>query len=84
MTRVVSLIASSTEIVCALGFEGALAKGLGFSPSIVSLAPNALADGNRFFNRPGPRLVESLETLAEFLHPEAFRFGHEGRGWERY
>ncbi len=40
-----------------------------------------LGDGNQFFNRPGPRLVESLEILAEVLHPEAFRFGHEGVGW---
>ncbi len=42
-----------------------------------------LADGNRFFNRPGPRLVESLEMLAELLHPETFAFGHEGDGWVR-
>ena len=43
-----------------------------------------LTDGNQYFNRPGPRLVESLEILAEILHPEAFHFGHEGRGWEKY
>jgi iron complex transport system substrate-binding protein len=43
----------------------------------------ALADGNQYFNRPGPRLVESLEILAEVLHPDAFRFGHEGTGWQR-
>ncbi|MBM3540677.1 MAG: cobalamin-binding protein [Alphaproteobacteria bacterium] len=42
-----------------------------------------LMDGNQFFNRPGPRLAESLEILAEILHPDAFRFGHEGRGWVR-
>lgn len=42
-----------------------------------------LADGNQYFNRPGPRLVESLEILAEILHPEKFQFGHEGAGWER-
>jgi len=42
-----------------------------------------LADGNQFFNRPGPRLVESLEMLAEMFHPETFRFGHENRGWVR-
>src|SRR5829696_2571950 len=42
-----------------------------------------LTDGNQYFNRPGPRLVESLEILAELLHPTAFCFGHEGRGWER-
>jgi iron complex transport system substrate-binding protein len=42
----------------------------------------ALADGHQFFNRPGPRLVESAEILAEILHPRRFDFGHRGRGWE--
>jgi iron complex transport system substrate-binding protein len=42
-----------------------------------------VADGNAYFNRPGPRLVESLEILAEMLHPESFAFGHEGTGWRR-
>jgi iron complex transport system substrate-binding protein len=40
-----------------------------------------LADGNQYFNRPGPRLVESLEILAEILHPALFTFGHKNRGW---
>jgi iron complex transport system substrate-binding protein len=31
-----------------------------------------VADGNAYFNRPGPRVVESLEILAACLHPEAF------------
>ena len=30
-------------------------------------------DGNAYFNRPGPRLVESLEILAHLLHPERCR-----------
>jgi iron complex transport system substrate-binding protein len=42
-----------------------------------------LAEFNQFFNRPGPRLVETLEIVAEVLHPEAFAFGHEGKGWVR-
>jgi iron complex transport system substrate-binding protein len=41
----------------------------------------AAADGNAFFNRPGPRLVESAEIIAEFLHPDVFDFGHEGTHW---
>ena len=40
-------------------------------------------DGNAYFNRPGPRLVESLEILAEIIHPAHFAFGHEGTGWNR-
>ncbi|HEX6386577.1 MAG TPA: cobalamin-binding protein [Anaerolineae bacterium] len=43
-----------------------------------------LADGNQYFNRPGPRLVESLEILTEMLHPGRFDFRHRGRGWEPY
>lgn len=40
-----------------------------------------LIDGHHFFNRPGPRLVESAEIVAEILHPDRFSFGHRGPGW---
>lgn len=30
----------------------------------------SVVDGNAFFNRPGPRLVESAEILAALLHPK--------------
>lgn len=40
-----------------------------------------LVDANHYFSRPGPRLVDSLEILAEVLHPGDFDFGHAGRGW---
>lgn len=42
-----------------------------------------LTDGNQYFNRSGPRLVDSLEILAEILHPKVFRFGYEETGWEQ-
>jgi len=29
-------------------------------------------DGSAYFSRPGPRIVDSLELLAEILHPECF------------
>lgn len=32
------------------------------------------ADGHHLFNRPGPRLVDSLELLAALLHPGQFAF----------
>lgn len=41
-----------------------------------------VTDGNQFFNRPGPRLADSLEILAEIFHPDQFHFGHEGTGWQ--
>jgi len=31
-----------------------------------------VADGNAFFNRPGPRIVETLEIVAACLHPRLF------------
>jgi iron complex transport system substrate-binding protein len=42
-----------------------------------------VTDGNHYFNRPGPRVVESIEILAEILQPRLFSFGHENRGWAR-
>jgi iron complex transport system substrate-binding protein len=40
-------------------------------------------DGQRFFNRPGPRLAETLEMLAEALHPGAFAPRWENDGFRR-
>ncbi|NGP89547.1 cobalamin-binding protein [Fodinibius halophilus] len=31
-----------------------------------------VADGNQYFNRPGPRLVDSTRILAEIMHPGFF------------
>jgi iron complex transport system substrate-binding protein len=42
-----------------------------------------VTDGHQFFNRPGPRLVESLEILAELLQPRLFDSGRRGLTWER-
>jgi len=33
--------------------------------------------------RPGPRVVESLQLLAEILHPKTFPFGGENKRWQR-
>jgi iron complex transport system substrate-binding protein len=43
-----------------------------------------IVDGNAYFNRPGPRLVDSVEILAEIFFPMAFpKAAYEGKGWER-
>jgi iron complex transport system substrate-binding protein len=42
-----------------------------------------ITDGNSYFNRPGPRLADSVEILAEILHSEVFQYGYEGTAWER-
>ncbi len=43
-----------------------------------------IADGNQYFNRSGPRLVDSIEILAEIINPKQFIFGYEGTGWIRF
>lgn len=43
-----------------------------------------LVDGNQYLNRPGPRLVESLQILAEIFHPDRFDFGLEGKAWVQW
>lgn len=40
-----------------------------------------LTDGNQFFNRPGPRLVDSTEILADILHWPDSAARHLGTGW---
>lgn len=42
-----------------------------------------VVDGNQYFNRPGPRLVESLEILLQLILPEVFlkEFNYENVGW---
>ena len=41
-----------------------------------------LTDGNHYFNRPGPRLVESLEILGEIIHPDLFAPSFKERAWQ--
>ena len=43
-----------------------------------------IADGNQYFNRPGPRIVDSVEILAEIINPKQFIFGYEGDGWIKF
>jgi iron complex transport system substrate-binding protein len=43
-----------------------------------------LLDGNQYFNRPGPRLADSVEILGEVLHPKRFAAMWRDRGWARF
>jgi iron complex transport system substrate-binding protein len=42
------------------------------------------ADGNAYFNRPGPRLADSAEILVEMLHPEASGSRRGRSAWVRH
>ena len=43
-----------------------------------------LADGNQYFNRPGPRLVESLEILIEIIHINSHKKKFQGSAWIQF
>jgi len=75
---------------CGYGFERCLqelpllqAKPGWAELSAVRAARVFFADGNAYFNRPGPRLADSAELLAEMLHPEVVGSNHEGTAWVR-
>ena len=40
-----------------------------------------IADGNGYFNRPGPRVVETLRVLCEMLHPACYAPEMHGIAW---
>ena len=42
-----------------------------------------VTDGNACFNRPGPRLADSAEVLAEILHPDVATTRHADRYWQQ-
>ncbi|MEL6554282.1 MAG: cobalamin-binding protein [Cyanobacteria bacterium J06621_11] len=43
-----------------------------------------LTDGNQYFNRPGPRLVDSYEILAEIIQGRTVDSNRNSVGWERF
>ncbi len=49
--------------------QGHLGKMLRCSPQAVA-GKCFVCDGNAYFNRPGPRLVDSAEILSAILHPQ--------------
>ena len=39
-------------------------------------------DGSAYFNRPGPRIVDGLEILAEIIHPDRFPRQKPSQAWK--
>jgi iron complex transport system substrate-binding protein len=70
-------LAADVVVVKPCGFD--LARSLAerdvIAANVLAVSGGArvyVTDGNAFFNRPGPRLVESLEIMAACVHPAAF------------
>ena len=88
-----SLLGADPDVVvvfpCGFPLERSLAEAVtlgslpGFSKTAACRAGAVFAaDGNRLFNRPGPRLAESVEVLAEILHPDLFAPTGKGVSWD--
>lgn len=58
---------------CGYGLEAATAEGprLLETPELATAAHLYAVDASAFFSRPGPRLVDGVETLAWAFHPDA-------------
>ena len=82
--EVIVLAPAGMDLPAALAAAHLLASRSG-RPGLRAVREGRLhvADGTALFGRPGPQVAEALETLAEMLHPAAFRFGHEGKAWMR-
>lgn len=42
-----------------------------------------IADGHQYFNRPGPRIADSAQILAEMMHPQLFEFNSLQSYWSK-
>lgn len=42
-----------------------------------------ICDGNAYFNRPGPRLVDSIAILTEIIHPQSFKRTYTHSDWSK-
>ena len=84
-----TVAAAEPEVVivmpCGYDAPRALAEAREHADRLAALHASRVVavDASAYFSRPGPRLVDSLEILAEILHPEKFAFGHQGSAWER-
>jgi iron complex transport system substrate-binding protein len=57
---------------CGFDLERTVAEAMPLANKLLGLAPKVLLlDGNAYLNRPGPRIVEAVETIAAWLHGES-------------
>jgi len=43
-----------------------------------------ITDGNQYFNRPGPRIFDSVKILIEIVSNQKTDFGYKEKGWEKF
>ena len=55
-----------------------------FNIKAVKTGHVVLADGNKYFNRSGATIVQTVEILAEILHGDRFEQRWRGEAWDYY
>jgi len=58
-----------------------------FSFSFMKVFKNVnkyIVDGNKYFNRPGPNLLESIKILCEIIHPSVFKPQPSRKRWIKF
>jgi iron complex transport system substrate-binding protein len=53
-------------------------------PGLAAIPEVFIADGNLYFNRSGPSVIDTVAILAEILHPASFPAAHVERAWRRW
>ena len=43
-----------------------------------------ITDGNQYFNRPGPRILDSIKILIEIVSNQKIDFGYKEKGWKKF
>ncbi len=79
--QVVLVMPCGFDLARAIAESSTLAQQPGWSElNAVQMGRVYAVDGNAYFNRSGPRIVDSLEILAGLLHPEIFGWPAESKG----
>jgi iron complex transport system substrate-binding protein len=79
-----AIAAAAPEVVvfmpCGYNLDGAIEEGttLKKRPELADVQQFFAADASAFFSRPGPRLIDGVELLAEALHPGSIERGPVG------
>ena len=77
------VVSAEPELVivapCGYGLERAAELGRGLAP--IPGAAHYAVDANSYFARPGPRVAQGVELLAQLFHPGRFAWPHADQPW---
>lgn len=72
---------------CGFDIERTKNELINSSFSFMSILKNKskfIVDGNKYFNRPGPNLLESIKILCEIIHPDIYKPNPSKKRWIKF